>query len=177
MELNKSLEIFEKAPVRKAVLQNALPAMAAMMMVLIYNLADTFFIAQTHDALQVAAVSLATPVFLLFMAVGTIFGIGGVSVISRAMGEGKKRIRKESLFFLYVVLYRNWHHHVCIVFNFHGSNYRISWCQALILGEYAKTYLVIVSLSGPFCSDFKLLFECNSCRRTIWKSNDGTTNR
>lgn len=44
MELNKSLEIFEKAPVRKAVLQNALPAMAAMMMVLIYNLADTFFI-------------------------------------------------------------------------------------------------------------------------------------
>ena len=43
-------------------------------MVPIYNLADTFFIVQTHDDLQVAAVSLATPVFLLFMAVGTIFG-------------------------------------------------------------------------------------------------------
>ena len=48
--------------------------MAAMRMVPIYNLADTFFIGQTHDDLQVAAVSLATPVFLLFMAVGTIFG-------------------------------------------------------------------------------------------------------
>lgn len=73
----------------KAVFKNALPAMAAMLMVLIYNLADTFFIGQTHNDLQVAAVSLATPVFLLFMAVGTIFGIGGTSVISRAMGEGR----------------------------------------------------------------------------------------
>ena len=46
MENNKSLEVFAKAPIRKAVLQNALPAMAAMLMVLIYNLADTFFIGQ-----------------------------------------------------------------------------------------------------------------------------------
>lgn len=44
MEDNKSMEVFAKAPIRKAVLQNALPAMAAMLMVLIYNLADTFFI-------------------------------------------------------------------------------------------------------------------------------------
>ena len=42
MEDNKSMEVFAKAPIRKAVLQNALPAMAAMLMVLIYNLADTF---------------------------------------------------------------------------------------------------------------------------------------
>lgn len=68
---------------------------AAMLMVLIYNLADTFFIGQTHDDLQVAAVSLATPVFLLFMAVGTIFGIGGTSVISRAMGEGRTDYAKK----------------------------------------------------------------------------------
>lgn len=47
MENNESMEVFAKAPIRKAVLQNALPAMAAMLMVLIYNLADTFFIGQT----------------------------------------------------------------------------------------------------------------------------------
>ena len=52
------------------------------MMVLIYNLADTFFIGQTKDALMIAAVSLVTPAFLLFMAVGTVFGIGGTSVIT-----------------------------------------------------------------------------------------------
>lgn len=94
-EKNKSAEIFENAPVHKAVFKNALPAMAAMLMVLIYNLADTFFIGQTHNDLQVAAVSLATHVFLLFMAVGTIFGIGGTSVISRAMGEGRTDYAKK----------------------------------------------------------------------------------
>lgn len=95
MNENKSMEIFENASTRKAVYLNALPAMAAMLMVLIYNLADTFFIGQTHDDLQVAAVSLATPVFLIFMAVGTIFGIGGTSVISRALGEGRKDYAKK----------------------------------------------------------------------------------
>lgn len=96
MDNQKSMEVFSKAPVPQAVLKNALPAMAAMLMVLVYNLADTFFIGQTHDALQVAAVSLATPVFLMFMAVGTVFGIGGTSVISRALGEGKKEYAKKS---------------------------------------------------------------------------------
>ena len=36
---NNTMSIFEKAPVPRAVLKNALPAMAAMLMVLIYNLA------------------------------------------------------------------------------------------------------------------------------------------
>lgn len=89
MEENKAMESFRTMSVHRAVFRNALPAMAAMLMVLIYNLADTFFIGQTHDPLLVAAVSLATPVFLIFMSVGTIFGIGGTSVISRAMGEGR----------------------------------------------------------------------------------------
>lgn len=95
MDNQKSMEVFSKAPVPQAVFKNALPAMAAMLMVLVYNLADTFFIGQTHDALQVAAVSLATPIFLMFMAVGTAFGIGGTSVISRALGEGKKEYARK----------------------------------------------------------------------------------
>ena len=81
-----------RIPVAEAVVRNAIPAMIAMLMVLVYNLADTFFIGQTNDDLQVAAVSLATPVFLIFMSVGTVFGVGGTSVIARAMGEGRKRI-------------------------------------------------------------------------------------
>ena len=95
MRTDQAAKVFENAPVPKAVLTNTVPAMMAMLMVLIYNLADTFFIGQTHDALQVAAVALATPVFLIFMAVGTIFGIGGTSVISRAMGEGRSDYAKK----------------------------------------------------------------------------------
>lgn len=101
MKNSKSMEVFDTMSTSKAVMKNALPAMAAMLMVLIYNLADTFFIGQTHDALQVAAVSLATPVFLMFMAMGTIFGVGGTSVISRAMGEKEKRnMQKKSVLFV-----------------------------------------------------------------------------
>ena len=95
MENKKSLDVFNSMPVSKAILKNSVPAIAAMIMVLIYNLADTFFIGQTHDPFQVAAVSLATPVFLIFMAIGTIFGIGGTSVISRSMGEGRKDYAKK----------------------------------------------------------------------------------
>lgn len=65
---NKNLEVFSNAPVPQAVLKNVLPAMAAMIMVLIYNLADMFFIGQTRNAILIAAVSLAMPVlFLVFM--------------------------------------------------------------------------------------------------------------
>ncbi len=95
MKREKSLDVFSTMPVSQAVIKNAIPAMVAMLMVLIYNLADTFFIGQTHNAYQVAAVSLATPVFFMFMAVGTIFGIGGTSVISRSMGEGKTEYAKK----------------------------------------------------------------------------------
>lgn len=149
MEENKALDIFETSSVSKAVFQNALPAMAAMLMVLIYNLADTFFIGQTHDALQVAAVSLATPVFLLFMAVGTIFGIGGTSVISRAMGEGRKDYAKK------VSAFCMWS---CVVVGIVMSALFLIFMEQ-ILGfvgassdtwDYARSYLTIVSFSGPF---------------------------
>lgn len=149
MNENKSLDIFENAPVRKAVLQNALPAMAAMLMVLIYNLADTFFIGQTHDDLQVAAVSLATPVFLLFMALGTVFGIGGTSVISRALGEGRSEYAKS------VCSYCMWG---CVAVGVVMSVLFLLFMDDILLivgassdtWEYAKTYLCIVCLSGPF---------------------------
>lgn len=97
MKEQNALETYNSMPVSQSVVRNALPAMAAMLMTLIYNLADTFFIGQTHNAYQLAAVSLAGPVFLIFMSVGMIFGIGGTSAISRAMGEGRKDHAKKYL--------------------------------------------------------------------------------
>ena len=149
MEDNKSMEVFAKAPIRKAALQNALPAMAAMLMVLIYNLADTFFIGQTHDDLQVAAVSLATPVFLLFMSVGTVFGVGGTSVISRALGEGRRDYAKK------VCSFCMW---CCVAVGVLMSALFLIFMDQILamIGasaetwDYAKTYLTIVSCSGPF---------------------------
>ena len=88
--MKTNTDLCEKAPVPKAVATMAVPTMISMLVVVIYNMADTFFIGQTKDPLQVAAVSLATPVFMIFMALGHLFGIGGSSAISRALGERKK---------------------------------------------------------------------------------------
>ena len=145
----KSLETFKNAPVYEAVLKNALPAMAAMLMVLIYNLADTFFIGQTHNDLMVAAVSLATPVFLMFSAVGSLFGVGGTSVISRSLGEGKTDYAKK------VCSFCMWS---CVVVGVAMSALFLIFMNPLLklIGateatwEYAKTYMIIVTLAGPF---------------------------
>lgn len=147
--MNQSLEKYHNMPVSKAVIQNALPAVAAMLMVLIYNLADTFFIGQTHDAYQVAAVSLATPVFLIFMAVGTIFGIGGTSVISRAFGEGRKDYAGK------VCAFCMWS---CIIIGVAVSAGFLLFMDPILklIGasedtwEFTETYLTIVSFSGTF---------------------------
>ena len=149
MENNNSLEAFNSMPVSKAVIKNAIPAMIAMLMVLIYNLADTFFIGQTHDAYQVAAVSLATPVFLMFMAVGTVFGIGGTSVISRALGEGRKEYAKK------VCSFCMWS---CVIVGIAMSLVFLIFMDQILslIGassdtwDFARSYLIIVSLSGPF---------------------------
>jgi len=90
---------FDTAPISQLVIKNSIPALIAMVMVMVYNLADIFFIGLTHDYLQVAAVSLGTPVFMIFMSLGTLFGVGGTSVISRAFGAGDtERAKKTSSF-------------------------------------------------------------------------------
>ena len=144
-----NLEIFASAPIPKAVLTNTIPAMVAMLMVLVYNLADTFFIGQTHNALMVAAVSLATPVFLLFMALGTIFGIGGTSVISRAMGEGRKDYARHVCAFCF------W---MCVIVGIAFAALILIFMDPILklIGassdtwDYAKQYLSIVAFGGPF---------------------------
>lgn len=65
----------------------SLPVVLSMLVSLIYNLADTFFIGRTNNADLVAGVSLCAPVFTLLMAFGNIYGQGGNSLISRALGK------------------------------------------------------------------------------------------
>jgi len=81
------IDIMEKAPVGKAVLQLAVPTMLAMLVQMIYNLTDTFFIGQTGNPNLVAALSLAMPIFMLNQAMGNVFANGTSSYISRKLGE------------------------------------------------------------------------------------------
>ena len=82
-------EIFETMPVPKAYIKLALPVMLSSVLMLVYNMADTYFIAATGNTDIVAAVSLCAPVFTFLIAIGDILGLGGSSFISRLLGSKK----------------------------------------------------------------------------------------
>lgn len=78
--------LLENEPVRSAILKLAFPTMLAMAMQMIYNLTDTYFIGQTGNLNLVAAISLASPLVMLFQGIGNIFAIGSSSYISQRLG-------------------------------------------------------------------------------------------
>lgn len=147
--MNNNRQLFEDAPVSRAVAVMAIPTMISMLVVVIYNMADTFFIGQTGDPMQVAAVSLATPVFMVLMALGNLFGIGGSSAISRALGEKKtERARQLSSFCCYGSLGLG----ICM-----SGLFLVGMDTILkMIGasentiDYARNYLSYIALGGPF---------------------------
>lgn len=97
--------VFSEYKIPKAVGTLALPSIMGMLINIVYNLADTFFVGQTGDANQVSAVSVAMPLFLFFLAIGNLFGVGGCAFISRSLGEGKKdKIKTISSFCIYTAI-------------------------------------------------------------------------
>lgn len=146
--MKTNTDLFEKVPVPKAVATMAVPTMISMLVVVIYNMADTFFIGQTQDPLQVAAVSLATPVFMIFMALGNLFGIGGSSAISRALGEKHKdRAWHISSFCCYGALSLGVIVAVCSVLGMEGILGLIGASENTI--GFARKYLLIISIGAP----------------------------
>lgn len=87
MENSQKIILFEKAPVPKAVMQMAVPTIISSLVMVIYNLADTYFVGMLNDPIQNAAVTLAAPVLLAFNAVNNLFGVGSSSMMSRALGS------------------------------------------------------------------------------------------
>lgn len=100
--MNESLKkewLFTSAPVHKAVLSLAVPTVIAQLITVVYNMADTFFIGQLGDPNQVAAATLAMPIFMFLTAFANLFGIGGASMISRCLGVGKSEKAKQTASF------------------------------------------------------------------------------
>lgn len=97
-------DVFTKYSVPHAVAAMAIPTVLSMLVTIIYNMADTYFVGQTGDPAQVAAVSVATPVFTFMLAFSNIFGIGGSTFISRALGAGEGEKAKEVSSFCFYAL-------------------------------------------------------------------------
>jgi putative MATE family efflux protein len=143
-----NLELFEKASIPKAVLSNALPSVVSMITVLLHNLASTFFLGQTGNAYMVAAVSIAMPVFMLTMAMGSLFGIGGTSVISRALGEGRKEYAKKVSSFCFWTGTGGGILYMIVIWVFEDWFCTIIGASPDTVG-YARDYMRIMALTVP----------------------------
>lgn len=98
-----SKEIFEKLPVLKAIEIMAVPTIFSQIIILIYNLADTFYVGRTNNPYMVAGASLILPVFNICLAIAGLAGVGGGTLISRLLGENRpEEAKKVSAYSFYL---------------------------------------------------------------------------
>ena len=97
--------IFQNLPIPAALRKMIIPAITSQLIVLIYNMADTFFVGQTNNPYMVAGTSLILPVFNITLCLAGLAGVGGGSLISRLLGQAKEEeARRVSAFSLYLGL-------------------------------------------------------------------------
>lgn len=85
----KEKYLFEQSPVLTAILKLAIPSVAGQIILVLYNMADTFFVGLTNSDAMITAVTVCMPAFMFLSAVSNLFGVGGASVISRMLGRGE----------------------------------------------------------------------------------------
>lgn len=89
-------------PVPNAVMKLAVPTILSSLVMVLYNLADTYFVGMLNNPIENAAVALAAPVLLAFNAVNNLFGVGSSSMMSRALGRRDyETVYKSSAFGFY----------------------------------------------------------------------------
>ena len=102
--MDKSLKresLFSSAPVWKAVAHLALPTIVSQVILVLYNMADTFFIGQNGTDAMITAAAVCMPAFMILSAISNLFGIGAVGVISRANGAGNPEKAREASSFAF----------------------------------------------------------------------------
>ena len=138
-----------KDKVSDVVKKMAIPSVISSLVTVVYNMADTFFVGQTGDPLQVAAVSLTNPIFILFMAVANMLGMGGSALASRALGKNdEQKAKNVSSFVTYFSVL------VGIVFCvilllFQNSLLTLFGANADTL-DLAKGYTLYIAIGAPF---------------------------
>lgn len=145
----KSESMMRDAPVRQLFLKMSIPAIVITLVIVAYNLADVFFIGQTGDAAQVAAISLAGPIFSILSGIGTLLGAGGSTAVAIALGKDeKKKIKSITSFCFYGALTIGILFAV-IVLLMGDSIPRILGADEFSSG-YTADYVRILSIGAPF---------------------------
>lgn len=102
MNGNSRNELFETMPIARAMAKLCIPTILSSLVMIFYNIADTYFVGYLNDPVQNAAVALGAPLMLAFNCINNLFGIGGSSVMSRALGSGDDdTVRRSTAFGVY----------------------------------------------------------------------------
>ena len=106
MDNTKKTQLFENMSVPRAVMSLSVPTVLSSLVMVIYNLADTYFVGMLNDSVQNSAVTLAAPVLLAFNAINNLFGVGSSSMMSRGLGrKDYDVVYKSSAFGFYGALF------------------------------------------------------------------------
>ena len=151
-------ELFESSPVINAIFRLAIPTVVGQIILVIYNMADTFFIGQTGSDAKITAATVCMPAFMFLSAISNLFGVGGSSVISRAMGSrNHTRVRQASAFacwgcFALTLVY------ALFTLLFSDLFINLLGGKAPEAHQFAKSYLLItVTIGGVFTAMSTLL--------------------
>ena len=82
-------ELFETERITRSVARLALPSVIGQLILVVYNMADTYFVGLTQNEAMITAVTVCMPAFMVLSAIANLFGIGGGAVFSRALGRGE----------------------------------------------------------------------------------------
>ena len=85
--------LFRDKPVWNAILTMAGPAVFNILITILYNMVDMFFIGQLGDTAKVGAISVVSPVFSVLSAISTMIGAGGCAAIAKPLAAGKPTMR------------------------------------------------------------------------------------
>ena len=95
----REVRLFSEGSILRSVLALAIPTVISQIILVIYNMADTFFIGMTGSDASLTAVTVCMPAFMFLSAISNLFGVGGASVIARSLGSGQpKRARDTAAF-------------------------------------------------------------------------------
>lgn len=81
------IDIFENLPVKKAVMKQVVPAIASQIIMLIYNLADTYFVGRLNDPKETAGMTAVASSIVIITAISNLFGVGGASTMAQFLGK------------------------------------------------------------------------------------------
>ena len=162
-----SQEIFATESIWRLMAKMCVPAVLTILIMVLYNMADIYFIGQTGDSYKVTALSLCMPITTVLSALGSMVGTGASSCISIAMGRGDtSRVHAFSSFSFYFSLLLGAAYPI-IIYIFMSPILDLLGTSSNTR-DFAQSYLFFILLGAP-------LVMVNTCMGQVIRSEGAAT--